>query len=285
MIANIIKYVGISAILLFLIVISVFYFQPNLNFNLDIQANSTLLLLLIPGLLFVGFGIWYLFFKNNSTFFRKNIVEEVSYERAYKLMISEYLKTKAKDIPARAIEESDGYMLLEPVDDEAIIEYERYPDVNRVTGVKFIFSFIQVNVGKCAGLHLLGHSISYGEEYMKKGLMRVESNTWSGKWTKRTKTFNMSSPEAEKTRLKLLGIEALSEGDDRTSNAIQSIISDNPSSKQQYNVFDDEDDEEMRQRLKLQNQMNPKTKKNKKRVQNRYNQPNTNLNYTGGQEE
>ncbi|MCA9496234.1 MAG: hypothetical protein KC589_04795, partial [Nanoarchaeota archaeon] len=206
----------------------------------------------------------YYFYNKNE---KKNIPtddllpEPVPSNRAYELAISDFLRNKARVIPAKLIEEKDNFIRLEPLDPNIIIEENRLPDKNKATGEYFQYSFIFVNYGLFAGPHLLVYSLSKGEEYLKGGIERFESGKHRNNWSKENRNYNMSSPVSENQRLELLKIDAIREGD---KDILEEINALNKISIPKESAFvDDMDEDEYREKMRL-NALNNMPKKKKK---------------------
>jgi len=230
------------------------------------------------------FGVWYFISKSKDKDDDEGILPEpVKPQRAYELAISSLLKYKFKDIPSRVIIEKDGYEIFQTMEEDVIEEDDRFLHVDRTTGETFQFVFIRVNEGKWAGQHMIAYHLSKGEEFIKGGLPRFESHQWIGNWSKKARTFNMSSPQGEKARLELIKLEALRDGDKETLAESQSLLSSLGSSSSSGSAFVDEDDEEYRERMKLLHSQNNTKKKGKTKRNTNTNTPE--MNFDGGDEE
>lgn len=233
----------------------------------------------------IGFGIiigiWYFISKNKPDEDKEGInPEPIKPQRGLELAVSSLLKYKFKDIPARVVIEKDGYDRWETMEED-IIEYDdMFPHTEN--GQLFQFVFIKVNQGRWAGNHLIAYPLSKGEEFIKGGVPRFESHAWLGNWTRKSRTFRMSSPDTEKARLELLKLEAIADGDKEALLETDALLKSLGSSDSK-SAFVDEDDEEYKERLRLINAQNNNKKKNTKKRNTQTQTPE--MNFEGGDEE
>lgn len=225
-------------------------------------------------------GIWYFISKNKPEDDKEGInPEPIKPQRGYELAISSLLKYKLKDIPARVIIEKDGYERWETMEED-IIEYDdMFPHTEN--GQLFSFVFIRINEGRWAGQHMIAYPLSKGEDFIKGGVPRFESHAWLGNWSKKSRTFRMSSPDTEKARLELLKLEAIADGDKEALMETDALLKSLGTGSK--SAFVDEDDEEYRERMRLIASNNQYKKKGKTKKNTNTTMPD--MNFEGGDEE
>lgn len=235
--------------------------SPEDMFERDYTWLKTVIsILAIIGLIYL---VWIVARKHFNKDEKENLQEPVEPDRAYELVLSNLLKTRFKDIDVEIIREEDGYLLYRPICDEHIISFNRFPVEHPKTGVPIQFEDIEVNVGKWRGYHRLIFFIGKGEQHLKGGHIRFEKNKWEGNWTTRSRTYNISSPVAEKTRLAFETLDAIRDGDKDTVMQNQNLMNAIGSSQ---SAFVDEDDEEFKERMRLQNYQNAMKKNKSKKL-------------------
>ncbi len=191
------------------------------------------------------------------------IKEIVPINRAIELTYSDLLKNKFDDIDCKIKIEKDGYVLYSPMEYGVITEQNRHIHHEYTTGEKYLILFFCVNQGAFANYYVTFTPLDKGEKEIKMGIPRVESGKWVENWNRKSKTFRMGSIQNEKARLKIMELEAISSGDNKSMHEAQALLS-SLGGNSESSVFVDEDDNESRERIRLENMKNTKNKYDKK---------------------
>jgi hypothetical protein len=242
--------------------------------NMEASMSGFVWFLIISGIIATVIII-VIYRKNNKNIDQNQddsvLPKPIHPQRAWKLTLSWLLQYKFTDIRAWIEREKDGYELYYPVSEEYITIDNQFEHTDSKSNEKFMIYHISVSKGVWSGCHTLFISLQRGEQYLKDGVLRFEKGTWVGNWTRKSRTYNTGSVQDEKTRLQLMKVEAMHEGDKERLAEVDTVLS-SMGTNQPSAFVDDLDDEEYKERLRIQAiQNNTTKKKDKKRTNSQMN--------------